>query len=46
MLTRSHAARARIASGMNILLGLWLLVSPWVFRYQATGEAAVKVAGV
>lgn len=33
--------QARIASGVNILLGVWLLVSPWVFGYQAAGSAAI-----
>lgn len=27
-LTRDYAAQARVASGINILLGIWLLVSP------------------
>jgi hypothetical protein len=42
MLTRNYAAQAaRTASGINILLGIWLLVSPWVFGYQAAGSAAI-----
>jgi hypothetical protein len=41
MLTRNCAAEARVASGINILLGIWLLVSPWVFGYQAAGQAAI-----
>jgi SPW repeat len=40
VLTRNHAARARTASATNILLGAWLLASPWVFGYQAAGAAA------
>jgi hypothetical protein len=32
-LTRDYAAQARTASGINILLGIWLIVSPWVFDY-------------
>ncbi|MGO8858393.1 MAG: SPW repeat protein [Steroidobacteraceae bacterium] len=27
-------------SGINILLGIWLLVSPWVFGYRAIGTPA------
>jgi hypothetical protein len=34
-LTRDYAAQARTASGINILLGLWLIASPWVFDYSA-----------
>jgi SPW repeat len=34
-LTRDYAAQARTASGINILMGLWLLASPWVFDYSA-----------
>jgi hypothetical protein len=32
--TRDYAAQARIASGVNILLGIWLLMSPWMFDYS------------
>jgi hypothetical protein len=41
MLTLMHnfAAQARTASGINILLGIWLLVSPWVFGYHAIPTA-------
>jgi hypothetical protein len=35
MLTRDYAAQARTASGTNILLGFWLIASPWVFDYSA-----------
>ena len=34
--TRDYSAQARTASGINILLGLWLMVSPWVFDYSGT----------
>lgn len=34
-LTRDYAAQARTASGINILLGIWLIASPWVFDYSA-----------
>jgi SPW repeat-containing protein len=40
-LTHNYAAQARTASGINILLGVWLLVSPWVFGYKAVGAAAI-----
>jgi ascorbate-specific PTS system EIIC-type component UlaA len=38
-LARDYAAQARTASGINILLGLWLTASPWVFDYS--GRSAV-----
>jgi hypothetical protein len=34
--TRDYAAQARTASGINILLGIWLIVSPWMFGYSGT----------
>lgn len=40
-LTRDYAAQARTASGINILLGIWLLVSPWVFGYHSMGTPAL-----
>jgi SPW repeat-containing protein len=36
-----HAAQARIASSVNILLGIWLIVSPWVFHYSTNGPPAI-----
>jgi hypothetical protein len=38
-LKRNYSAQARTASGTNILLGIWLIMSPWVFEYN--GRAAV-----
>jgi hypothetical protein len=38
-LARDPAAQARTASGANIPLGIWLMVSPWVFDYS--GKSAV-----
>jgi len=32
-LTHDYAAQARTASGINILLGIWLIASPWIFGY-------------
>jgi hypothetical protein len=31
---RDYAAQARTASGINILLGIALIVSPWMFDYS------------
>jgi hypothetical protein len=39
MADRDFAAQARIASGLNILLGIWLIISPWVFGYASAGPA-------
>jgi hypothetical protein len=36
MLRGDYAAQARTASGINIVLGLWLIVSPWVFDYDGS----------
>jgi SPW repeat len=44
-LTRDYAAQARTASGVNILLGIWLIVSPWMVHYSAMGLPA-KLNGV
>ncbi len=41
MLTRNYDAQARIASGINILFGIWLIGSPWAFGYEAAGSAAI-----
>jgi type III secretory pathway component EscS len=41
--TRDYAAQARTASGINILLGIWLIASPWIFGY--TGTPPVLIGG-
>lgn len=33
-LMRNDTVQARIANGINILPGLWLIASPWVFDYS------------
>jgi hypothetical protein len=38
-LARDYAAEARAASGVNIALGIWLSLSPWVFDYS--GKSAM-----
>ena len=38
-LTRDYVLQARTASGINILLGIWLIDSPWIFDYS--GRSAV-----
>lgn len=32
-LARDYGAQARMASGLNVVLGIWLIASPWVFDY-------------
>ncbi len=39
-LTRDYAAQARTTSAINILLGIWLLVSPWMLNYNTMGLPA------
>jgi len=34
-LPRNYAAQARMTSSINILLGIWLILSLWVFDYSA-----------
>ncbi|HEY4444891.1 MAG TPA: SPW repeat protein [Steroidobacteraceae bacterium] len=41
--TRNYAAQARTASGINILLGIWLIVSPWIFGYSGTSAVMNSV---
>lgn len=42
-----YAARARSASGANVVLGCWLIASPWIFGYtlNASGFWNSIVAG-
>jgi len=42
-LARNYAAQARTASGANIVLGIWLIVSPWGFNYSAKAAALSSV---
>ncbi|HTV95200.1 MAG TPA: SPW repeat protein [Steroidobacteraceae bacterium] len=37
MATQKYAAQSRAASSINVLLGLWLLASPWIFGYHTLG---------
>lgn len=41
MTDRDYAAQARTASGINVLLGIWLIISPWVFGYASAGPAVM-----
>ncbi len=34
------AAQVRTASGLNLLAGLWMLLSPWLLGFSAVGNAA------
>ena len=34
-MTNSYAMQARSASSLNVLLGCWLIASPWIFGYTA-----------
>src|ERR1700744_3641883 len=43
-LAHHYAAQARTASGVNILLGLWLIASPWVFDYSGKSAVLCSVA--
>jgi hypothetical protein len=30
---RDHSKQVRTASGINLILGVWLIISPWVYGY-------------
>lgn len=36
---RADAGAARAVSGVNVLLGLWLVLSPWLLRYSDEATA-------
>ncbi len=40
MMTSKYIAQARAASGVNVVLGVCLAASPWVFGYHVAGPAA------
>ena len=42
-LTRDYTVQARTASGVNILLGAWLIVAPWVFDYSGRSAAVSSI---
>jgi len=42
-LARDYAAQARTASGINILLAIWLIMSPWVFDYSGSPAVVSSV---
>jgi SPW repeat len=35
----SPVARTKSASGLNVVLGCWLIVSPWIFGYSGNQDA-------
>ena len=39
MASQDHLAQARSASGVNVLLGCWLIASPWIFAYTGNASA-------
>lgn len=41
--THDYVAQASIASGVNILLGIWLIDSPWVFDFSGTAAVLSSV---
>jgi hypothetical protein len=38
-----YTAQARAASGVNLVLGVWLIVSPWVFDHSGKSAALSSV---
>jgi hypothetical protein len=39
MTSESYTSQAKAASGINVVLGGWLVASPWVFGYVGTSAA-------
>jgi SPW repeat len=37
--TRDHSGQVRTASGINLILGIWLIISPWIYGYAANQSA-------
>ncbi|HEU4626964.1 MAG TPA: SPW repeat protein [Steroidobacteraceae bacterium] len=36
MATRDLTAQIRTASGINVALGIWLIISPWIYGYASS----------
>ncbi len=39
MANSSYASQAKAASGVNLVLGAWLVASPWIFDYSTLSAA-------
>jgi hypothetical protein len=39
MTNRDYVSQTRSASGINVLLGCWLIASPWIFGYTPDASA-------
>lgn len=35
---KNHSGQVKAASGINVILGIWLIISPWVYGYAATAR--------
>jgi hypothetical protein len=40
MTHQDHGSQVTLASGINVLLGIWLIVSPWFYGYAAAPAPA------
>jgi len=40
MANANYAAQAKTASGINLLLGIWLVASAWIFLYDGSSAGA------
>jgi SPW repeat len=43
MTNKDHISQVTLASGINVLLGVWVIISPWFYGYAA-GPAPASVA--
>jgi hypothetical protein len=41
MATRDLSTQIRTASGINLVLGIWLIISPWIYGYATTARNAM-----
>jgi hypothetical protein len=39
---RDLSTQIRTASGINVILGIWLIISPWVYGYAGTATNAMS----
>jgi cyanate permease len=42
MTNKDHSQQVKVASGLNILLGIWLINSPWIHGYATADAGATR----
>lgn len=46
MENRDHSRQVRTASTINIILGIWLIISPWVYGFATAAAAGAAWSSV